>query len=384
MRTLASLTSLAAAAALLAGCHSAPSPAPHNPPTVAAHLVQSTRQTLPTTVRVTGTLHARQSATLAPEVSGRIVQVLVHAGDSVRAGQTLAILDDATLLAAADQAHAAVLAAQGQQAAAAADAALAASTLARYQKLQAEKSVSPQEMDEVSQRAAASQQRAQAFAQQVKAARAQESAARAMLGYAHLRAPFSGVVTARLADPGAMASPGQPILQIDQAGPLQLQVDVDESLIADVHNGMQLPVSLDAAGATSLIGAVAEIVPAADPSSHSFLVKINLAPSRLLRAGMYGTAVIATGSHTAILVPRSAIVLRGALAVAYVVGPGGIAELRYLTLGTSDGKSVEVLSGLSSGESLIDQPADQDFAGKRIVADANPARTSPAGNEVHP
>ncbi|HVC47379.1 MAG TPA: efflux RND transporter periplasmic adaptor subunit [Terracidiphilus sp.] len=382
MKSPASFTLLAAAAALLAGCRPADNTAQSNPPTVSARLVQSVRRTLPTAIRVTGSLHARQSAALAPEVSGRIVQVLVHAGDSVRAGQTLAVLDDATLRAAVDQAHAAVMAAQGQQAAAKADAALAASTLARYQKLQAEKSVSPQEMDEVSQRAVASARRAQAFEEQVKAARAQEFAARSTLGYSHLRAPFAGVVTARLADPGAMASPGAPILQIDQSGPLQLQVNVDESTIADVHLGMKLPVAVDAAGATPLTGTVAEIVPAADPSSHSFLVKIDLAPSRLLRAGMYGTAYLATGTHSAILVPRSAVVRRGALDCAYVVDPNGLAELRYLTLGAADGDNVEVLSGVSANETLVDQPADHDFAGKRIVADSSAQPSTQPGTQT--
>lgn len=381
MKILTSISLLAASAALLAGCQSSQGPKLETPPTVQARLVQSVRQSTPTTVRVTGTLHARQSAALAPEVSGRIVQVLVHAGDSVRAGQTLAVLDDATLRAAVDQAHAAVLGAQGQQSAAKAASALAASTLARYQKLEAEKSVSPQEMDEVSQRAQASAQQAQAFAEQVKAAQAQEASARAMLGYARLRAPFSGVVTARMADPGAMASPGQPILQIDQAGPLQLQVNVDESVIANVRVGIKLPLSIDAAGTSPLSGTVAEIVPAADPSSHSFLVKIDVGASRTLRAGMYGTASITTGSHSAILVPHTAVVRRGALDCAYVVGANGIAELRYVTLGPVDGVNVEVLSGISAGESLVDQPADNDFAGKRIVAGSASSQTS---NEVQP
>lgn len=384
MKTLASIPLLAASAALLVGCQSSPAPKPQAPPTVAARLVQSVQQNAPTTVRVTGTLHARQSAALAPEVSGRILQVFVHAGDSVRAGQTLAVLDDATLRAGVDQAHAAVLAAQGQQSAAKADASLASSTLVRYQKLEAEKSVSPQEMDEVSQRAAASAQRAQAYAEQVKAAQAQEASARAMLGYARLRAPFSGVVTARMADPGAMASPGQPILQIDQAGPLELQVNVDESVIAAIRVGIKLPISLDAAGAAPLTGVVTEIVPAADPASHSFLVKVGVGASPTLRAGMYGTASIATGSHSAILVPRTAVVRRGSLDCAYVVGSSGIAELRYVTLGPVDGSSVEVLSGISAGESLVDQPADSDFAGKRILPQSASSATGSSSNEVQP
>ena len=69
-------------------------------------------------MRATGTLHARESATISAQVMGRIEQVLVHEGDSVRAGQTLVVLDDATLRASSDQAQAGVKAAENQQAAA--------------------------------------------------------------------------------------------------------------------------------------------------------------------------------------------------------------------------------------------------------------------------
>jgi len=84
---------------------------------------------------------------VSAQVVGRIQQVLVREGDSVRAGQTLVVLDDAALRASAEQAQAGVKAAQDEQAAAQTDAKLAASTLDRYRQLQAEKSISPQEMD---------------------------------------------------------------------------------------------------------------------------------------------------------------------------------------------------------------------------------------------
>jgi RND family efflux transporter MFP subunit len=297
---------------------------------------------------------------------GRIQQVLVSAGESVRAGQTLVVLDDAALRASANQAQAAVRAAQGQQAAAQTDANLAASTLGRYQQLQAEKSVSPQEMDEVTRRAEAASARLDAMRAQTEAARSQASGAATMLGYTRLRAPFSGVVTARMADPGTMASPGMPLLQIDQSGALQLQTTVDESAISAIRKGMKVQVTIDGAGPTALTGTIAEINAAADPASHSFLVKIDLPSSGQLRAGMYGTAEFANGLRQAILIPRSAVVSRGSLAFAYVLDSRGLAQLRSVTLGAAQGNLVEVLSGISAGEKLVDTPADRDLAGKRI------------------
>jgi multidrug efflux pump subunit AcrA (membrane-fusion protein) len=129
---------------------------------------------------------------------------------------------------------------------------------------------------------------------------------------------------------------------------------------------MSIPVSVDGALIAGETGKVEEIVPAADPASHTFTVKIALAPSKQLHAGMYGTADIPMGTHQAILAPGTAIVARGSLACAYVLDSSGVAQLRYVTTGAAQGSLVEVLSGISAGEKLVDSPADRDLAGKRI------------------
>jgi RND family efflux transporter MFP subunit len=334
--------------------------------TMPAHVVMSQQQQVPLNVRSTGTIHARETAIVSAQVMGRIQQVLVREGDSVQTGQTLALLDDASLRASADQAQAALRAAQSQESAAQSDARLAASTLQRYKQLESQKSVSPQEMDEVSRRSEASAARLDAVRAQADAMRAQLSAARTMLGYTRLQAPFAGVVTARMADPGTLASPGVPLLQVDRAGSLQLQAALDESLIATVHKGMKVQVAIHVANSSVLTGTVVEILPAADPSSHSFLVKIDLPAAKTAHAGMYGSVEFADGTRQAILIPRSAVVMRGSLACAYALDRQSIAQLRQLTLGAAQGNLVEVLSGISAGEKLIDTPSDRDLAGKRI------------------
>jgi RND family efflux transporter MFP subunit len=360
---------LAASAALFAGCHGGDSPAtPSTVQTVQVQIVESRQQTVPLNLGSTGTVQAKQSAVVSAQVMGRIQQVLVREGDSVRAGQTLVVLDDAALRSSVEQAQAGVKAAQNVQAAAQTNDALATSTLARYKQLDAQKSVSPQELDEVSQRAQAAAANLEAVRAQTDAARAQESGARTMMSYTRLAAPFAGVITARMADPGTMAAPGVPLLKVDQAGPLQLDASVDESAIAAIHKGMKVQVAIGSGSSANLTGIVAEIVPAADPSSHSFLVKIDLPSSAQMRAGMYGTAMFANGTKQAILIPRSAVVARGSLSCAYVLDSQGIAQLRYLTLGATQGDLVEVLSGVSAGEKLVDTPSDRDIAGKRIEA----------------
>jgi hypothetical protein len=81
---------------------------------------------------------------------------------------------------------------------------------------------------------------------------------------------------------------------------------------------------------------------------------------------MYGTAEFANGGRRAILIPRSAVVARGSLNCVYVLDGQGIAQLHYATLGGAQGSSIEVLSGVSAGEKLVDAPSDRDLAGKRI------------------
>lgn len=360
---------LAASSALVAGCHGGASSAtPVAVQTVQARVVQSQEHDVPVSLRSTGTVHARETAVVSAQIVGRIQQVMVREGDSVRAGQVLIVLDDAALRAQLDRAQAGMAAAQNAQAAAQTNAALAASTLNRYKQLQSEKSVSPQEMDEVSQRADAAAANLEGMRAQTEAARAQVSSARAMLAYTRLVAPFSGIVTARMADPGTMAAPGVPLLQVDKAGAMQLDVTVDESAIASVHQGTKVQVAIDGSGSTSTTASVAVIVPAADPTSHSFIVKIDLPPSIQFHAGMYGTADFADGSRRAILIPHTAVVLRGSLICAYVLDERGIAQLRYLTVGAAHGDLVEVLSGVSAGEKLVDEPSDHDYAGKRIAS----------------
>jgi len=363
------LASLAVLPALLLGCSRQPAPAAAAPATERAQLVRATGTQEPQLIQTAGTLHAQQTAVVSAQIPGRIREVLVQAGDRVRPGQLLVTLDDAAMQSAVSQAAAGELVAEKQQMAAQSDASLAAGTLARYQILKEQKSVSPQEFDEVEKRAEAAQLRAASDTAQIEQAKAAVSGARAQLAYATLHAPFGGVITARLADPGTLATPGLPLLQIDRDGPLQFYTTVDESLIATVRIGMKIPVSIDGA-ATPLGGTVAEIVPAADPASRSFLVKLALPLAPTFRAGMYGTAAIAGGTKAMIVAPGSAIVLRGSLPCVYALDVNGIAQLRYVTLGSRHGGQVEILSGVAAGESLVNDPGDRDLAGKRIESEA--------------
>lgn len=350
---------------LLAGCARG-TPAPAEPPTAMAQLVRSAAEPMPQTIETAGTIHAKETATISAQVPGPIRRVFVQAGDRVSAGQLLVTLDDAAMQSSLNQASAAQAAAEKQQAAAQANAQLAAGTLARYEILRDQKSVSPQEFDEVEKRSQAATLQVQAMEAQRQGAQAGVAGARTQLGYTTLHAPFAGIVTARMADPGTLAAPGVPLLQVDRDGPLQVYTTVDESLIGSVRMGMKVPVHLDGQEAAGLSGTVAEIVPAADPASRSFLVKLNLPAAKNLRAGMYATAGFPGATKTAILASQSAITMRGSLACVYAIDADGVAQLRYVTVGNPHEDRVEILSGVAAGEMLVDHPGDRDLAGKRI------------------
>ena len=235
---------------LLMGCSHESQPVQAATPTAHAQLVKVTPQQIPQSIRTSGTVHAKETAMISAQMPGTIRQVLVQAGDRVRAGQLLIALDDSAMRSEVNRAMAAQMAVEKQQMAAQAGATLAAGTLARYQELKNEKSVSPQEFDEVQQRSEAAHLQLQALEAQSSEAKAAVAGARTQLEYMQLRAPFAGIVAARTTDPGTLATPGTPLLQIDRDGPLQLYTSVDESLIGSVRLGMKVPVSMDGIGAS--------------------------------------------------------------------------------------------------------------------------------------
>jgi RND family efflux transporter MFP subunit len=285
----------------------------------------------------------------------------------VRAGQVLALIDDAQPRAAVEQATAALNAAKNETIAANSQFVLAQATLTRYQQLYNEKSVSPQEFDQIK----AQYQSAEARRDMAKAGEAQAGAALTQaitsLSYTRIRAPFDGVITEKKADAGTLAAPGMPIFTIEDTRRYRLQAAVDESNIALVHPGQRVPVALDALGTATLNGRVAQILPAADAASRSFVVKIELPPHPRVRSGLFGRAHFTRGQQAALLIPQTAAVERGQLRGVYVLDSNSVAELRYVTLGSTSGAEIEVLSGLQPGEKLIAAPAAREFSGKRIL-----------------
>ncbi len=329
-------------------------------------LISAQSANIPDVVEAVGTLRAAETTQLAAQMMGNIVEIRAREGDRVQRGQVLAVIDDAQPRAALDRATAADLAAQQEITASESDFALAEATFKRYQTLYEKKSVSPQEFDEVKARYQAAQARremARAGQAQTKAALQQ---ARTALGYTHIEAPFDGLVTEKKADVGTLASPGMPIFTVEDLRRYRLEVTVNETDLRYVRQGQQVPLSVDALGDRQLKGKVVEIVPAADPASRSFLVKVELPSDPALRSGLFGRAQFTRGERAALLIPRDAVVERGQLQGIYVLDQNRIAGLRYITLGRPAAGQVEVLAGLQAGEMLVANPDGRELSGKKV------------------
>lgn len=323
--------------------------------------------TAPDWLEAVGTVRAAQTSQVASQMMGNIVEIRAHEGDRVQSGQVLAVLDDAQPRSGTDQATAALNVAEKEVSAADSDFALAGTTLKRYQQLYEKKSVSPQEFDEIKGR----YQSAEARRDMARAGEAQANAgltqARTSLGYTRIHAPFAGVVTEKKADAGTLASPGMPMFTIEDTRSYRLEVAVDESDLRLVRIGQVSPVTIEALGNIQLSGKVVQIVPAADPASRSFLVKVELPADARLRSGLFGRARFPRGERPTLLIPRTSLVERGQLQGVYVLDANQIAGLRYITIGQCAGEQIEVLSGLQDGEKLVAVAGDRDLSGKRIA-----------------
>ena len=345
------------------------------------------------TAEVMGTVRSRTSTTLSSKIVGRIVALHVREGSTVEPGQVLVELEDRDIAAQVRRAEAglteaesalaevdrAIAAAAAARAAAEAQRDLAASTLARYQRLLERKSVAPVEYDQVlaRQKAAAAEveraiaegQAVQARRQQVLAkiegAKAEVASTQVQQGYARITAPLAGVVTAKHADVGSLAAPGTPLLTVEDGRRYWLEAAIPESQAAGIHQGQSFAVQVEAAG-LSLTAPVSEIVPAADPAPRTILVRLDLPASPRLRSGLFGRVRVPVARRQAIQVGRSAIVERGQLQGVFVVGQDNIARFRLVRTGETRQDATEILSGLTGGEQIVLAGTERVTDGARI------------------
>lgn len=298
-----------------------------------------------------GTVMAKNVGIIASKIMGSVTSVAVQEGQHVNRGQTLLTIDDSDIIQKVNAAGSAVEAAQQQKE-------LADVTFSRYAKLYEEKALSRQEFDQV-------ETQRKIAGSELGRANAMLREAQAYHEYAHVRAPFAGVVTNKKIDPGSMAIPGVQLLTVEDTTAFLVEALVDEKLSARIKVGTPVYISFDALNRT-VNGKVSEIVPAIDPTSRTFVVKASVNGTGL-KSGLYAKVRILSGTREAVTVPSSSIVERGQLTGVFAVDAKGIIAYRLVRTGRTFGGNIEILSGLNTGDRIIVAGADKAVDGGVIA-----------------
>jgi RND family efflux transporter MFP subunit len=326
------------AALVSAGCRQNEKPrAVQSWPTAAVRVVVVQPKIRPAHEEVVGTVRAKLRAAIEPKVSARIVSLVVAPGQSVKASDLIAELDAREIQARLDQAMA--IRDQATQELKRARALLQQNITAQadYDTIQARERVALGALHE----------------------------AEIMLGYTKVIAPFDGIITRKLLDAGDLAAPGKAIAEMEDPRTLRFEADVPEALIGSLKLGAKLAVRVGASS-PEIEGTVAELAPVSDPTSRTFLAKLDLPATGDLRSGQFGRVVVPTGATRSIQVPVSALVIRGQLEIVFVVTKQ-VAQLRLVRTGERTVRDVELLSGISSGESVVIEGADQLRDGQTVT-----------------
>ena len=298
-------------------------------------------------LNISGRVEASQTANISTRIMGIITMLKVKVGDHVKKDQLLVTISNQDILAKRAQADAMISEAKAALSNAQKD-------FDRFTILYNQQSATAKELDNFTFQYHSAQAR-------LESAKQMRNEVNVSLGYTSLTAPFAGNVTQKLADAGSMASPGMPILTIEQNGSYQVAASVPENMISQIHPGAIALISIKSLDKT-IHGLVTQVSSSSEYTGGQYIIKVAIPDNEKngLYAGMYADISIPAKNSTsagtvgeAVLVPLSSIVNRDQLTGLYTVGSDMTALLRWVRLGRTYGDRVEVLSGLSKNESFI-------------------------------
>lgn len=278
---------------------------------------------------------------LSSRISGFIENLDVHEGDQVRRGQVLVRIDQADVSGAIRQASAALESAQ-------ADLADAEDDVRKFAALAKNGSIPTDTLRKAEVRRDVAEAR-------LAEVRASLDTARAQRAYTTIVSPVDGLVIARLAQVGDLATPGVPVIEIDASRSLLFQTFVAESRVADIGPDTPAWLRLDAID-DEMQGQVLHVVPSGDLVTRRYEVKIGLPCVAGLLPGMFGRARFAVGTDRPLLVPRAALVERGGLSGVFRAGDAGRAEFRWIRTRREFADTLEVTAGLVEGDQVVIAP----------------------------
>ncbi|MCA1494277.1 efflux RND transporter periplasmic adaptor subunit [Sinorhizobium alkalisoli] len=357
-----------AAIALGFSAASAEEPAPQQEQLLPSIVVtEATERSIRDRVLATGSIEAVEETYVSPLVDGLSIRSLnVDVGDRVEKGSTLVVLnDDALLLQKSElqanlaKAAAALAQYRAQLAETTANAEEATRVADRAEQLSANGTVSTAEADRLKALAAAARARVRSAEQSVGVAAADIKVVQAQIDDVNLRlartevkAPVSGVISAKNAKIGAIASgTGAPLFAIIRDGAIEMKADVTEADILKLAIGQAATMKL-AGGSTTIDGKIRLIAPTVDPVTRLGTVHITLADATEARAGMYASAVITVAQKQAVVLPQTAVTAENGKSIVRKV-EDGVVHLVPVTTGIQDGQFVEIVSGLEAGEQAV-------------------------------
>jgi RND family efflux transporter MFP subunit len=305
-----------------------------------------------------GDIQAFNTAPIYARVSGYLKRWNADIGAPVKAGQTLAEIDTPDLDQQLAQAKADLATAVANQH-------LAQTTASRWAGLLAQDAVSRQDADDKNGDLAAK-------TTLVASARANVDRLRALESFKRITAPFDGVVTTRSTDIGALISVGgatdTPLFTVADERRLRIYVRVPQSYVADIKPGMTASFTVPEYPGRSFTANLATTADAITPQTGALLVQFQIDNTdHVLKSGDYAQVHLNLSARNAALqAPASALMFRDSGMVVAVVGPDGRVAIRPITIGRDLGTAVEIASGLTGADRVIDNPPDSLRAGDQV------------------
>jgi RND family efflux transporter MFP subunit len=344
---------------LAAGC-SGPTEATKRTTAAEVTVVRPERRPVARTITLAAGVEAYEQAPLYAKVAGYVASIAVDIGDAVGEGQVLATLEIPEMAQQCVQAENALAERRAEVARAGADATLRKVVFERSRGLRARDAVTEQDLDQAragSAKASAELRLAEARA---RSAEARLAELRALMEYAHLRAPFAGIVTQRFVDRGALVqaatsgSGASPVVTVARIDTVRAVVDVPEPDVAFVDRGDRATLDVASVPDRRFEGQVTRVAGALDPGSRTMRMEVDFPnPDGALRPGTYGTMTIAVEDRRdALTVPGSAVRRQKDRVSVYVLD-GRRAVERPVRTGFATHGRVEIVEGLADGDLVI-------------------------------
>lgn len=346
-------------------------------------VIQVTRSSSDSDLRLPGNIQAITEAPILARADGYVLRRLVDIGDHVRAGQTLAEIDVPEIdeqvhqaKASLDQARASVEEAEANLEQGRSDLELAKLSSDRWNSLVGKGAVSKQENDQYqtqyrskiaavhSLEKAVGAQRNAVTASEANLARLEK-----MRSYRLVTAPFDGVITLRNIDTGTLVNAGSTLLyRIAQTDRLRVYLNVPQSYSGGVRPGQTAIITVSNLPGRRFTGEVTRTANSLDPASRTLLTEVQLAnPAGVLEPGMYADLDLATRQQNPpLVIPANALVVKNNGSQVAVITTNNTVHFKKIQIERDYGDRLDVIGGLSSGDTVIVNPGDAITEGERV------------------